>query len=575
MKISAIPLFVIFIVISANICVYCESDPTAESTSTKEVFPAIITSEAGNLSPEAVTQGISKEQAAETAVSTEEVKGGTVTEEGKVTEETKVVTEEIKTVTEETITVTKEAETMTREVIPEEKINFFTDVPEDHWALDSVNKLVKMGVTQGYPDGTFRGREEITRYEMAIFLSKMAHKERMKRAINEKILEELKAEVYKLRYTVDMYKKGPDKTGPINGSFGARIRMGNLITANAANPSVAAPIGPVLDYRLITSYLQEFKGGSYIRLNIDTMDSGFSNPRDLVREMFDFEAGLETPYMMGIKVTAGPGTIVHRETTNIFPSEDYTVYLRPDNSIAVEYDNGYFDTGIQYKATQISTSGVVSVHDVNYYLWYKLGETFLGNIKLGYSMDYYTNDLRATDATMESTINMYNAIIKVNAFHEVGLKLGVSSDLDPTGKTFFGGYYVAKDLIGQGSNLAVSLNRTGDTFLNASGNLKQDDILGVNVFNKFYKNGTYDFGLEISQKIGEGRTFRGKAGAVLNGEGRYDGTVPDAEAAVEANLDFGVLDDAVMTIGYRVYQKPSLLTNITSDMIGIAFNYKF
>src|SRR3989339_2054193 len=52
----------------------------------------------------------------------------------------------------------------------------FKDVPADHWAAKSVYDLVKLGVTQGYPDGTFRGKKNITRFETAIFLSKLSEK---------------------------------------------------------------------------------------------------------------------------------------------------------------------------------------------------------------------------------------------------------------------------------------------------------------------------------------------------------------------------------------------------------------
>jgi hypothetical protein len=50
----------------------------------------------------------------------------------------------------------------------------FKDVPDSHWASSAVYDLVKLGVTKGYPDGTFRGTKQITRYETAVFLSKLA-----------------------------------------------------------------------------------------------------------------------------------------------------------------------------------------------------------------------------------------------------------------------------------------------------------------------------------------------------------------------------------------------------------------
>ena len=45
--------------------------------------------------------------------------------------------------------------------------NPFADVPGDHWAYDAVAQLAADGVIEGYGDGTYRGDQEITRYEMA------------------------------------------------------------------------------------------------------------------------------------------------------------------------------------------------------------------------------------------------------------------------------------------------------------------------------------------------------------------------------------------------------------------------
>lgn len=41
------------------------------------------------------------------------------------------------------------------------------DVPADHWARDAVTLLVRRGLLSGYPDGTFRGNNPISRYEAA------------------------------------------------------------------------------------------------------------------------------------------------------------------------------------------------------------------------------------------------------------------------------------------------------------------------------------------------------------------------------------------------------------------------
>ncbi|ADQ15447.1 S-layer homology domain-containing protein [Halanaerobium hydrogeniformans] len=48
----------------------------------------------------------------------------------------------------------------------------FTDVPDDHWAYDAINSLVAAGVVEGYPDGEYKGQESMTRYEMAVMVSR-------------------------------------------------------------------------------------------------------------------------------------------------------------------------------------------------------------------------------------------------------------------------------------------------------------------------------------------------------------------------------------------------------------------
>ncbi len=48
----------------------------------------------------------------------------------------------------------------------------FKDVPKDHWAAESVQVLADSGIVQGFPDGTFRGDQPLTRYEFAVALER-------------------------------------------------------------------------------------------------------------------------------------------------------------------------------------------------------------------------------------------------------------------------------------------------------------------------------------------------------------------------------------------------------------------
>jgi hypothetical protein len=52
----------------------------------------------------------------------------------------------------------------------------FADVPTDHWAYSSVDRLQREGIVIGYPDGTYGGRRAMTRYEFAVAIARLLEK---------------------------------------------------------------------------------------------------------------------------------------------------------------------------------------------------------------------------------------------------------------------------------------------------------------------------------------------------------------------------------------------------------------
>jgi len=48
-----------------------------------------------------------------------------------------------------------------------------TDVPAGHWAKDAIDRLVGRGIILGYPDGTYRGTQNLTRYEAAVIIARL------------------------------------------------------------------------------------------------------------------------------------------------------------------------------------------------------------------------------------------------------------------------------------------------------------------------------------------------------------------------------------------------------------------
>lgn len=67
--------------------------------------------------------------------------------------------------------------------------NPFADVPADHWAYDAVAQLAAEGIVEGYGDGSYRGEQEITRFEMAQMIAKA-----MAKGENSAALDKLAAE---------------------------------------------------------------------------------------------------------------------------------------------------------------------------------------------------------------------------------------------------------------------------------------------------------------------------------------------------------------------------------------------
>ena len=85
------------------------------------------------------------------------------------------------------------------------KMKLFPDVPENHWAYEYVKELVKQGVIDGYPDGTFKGDRMMTRYEFAAMLYKAMQKGIN---VNKKILDEFEVELE--RFRIDVIAKDKD-----------------------------------------------------------------------------------------------------------------------------------------------------------------------------------------------------------------------------------------------------------------------------------------------------------------------------------------------------------------------------
>ena len=72
--------------------------------------------------------------------------------------------------------------------------NPFSDVSTDDWAYQAVSDLSDQGVVEGYPDGTFKGERNMTRYELAQVIARLMAREDQLNAEQKATLDKLAGE---------------------------------------------------------------------------------------------------------------------------------------------------------------------------------------------------------------------------------------------------------------------------------------------------------------------------------------------------------------------------------------------
>lgn len=113
--------------------------------------------------------------------------------------------------------------------------NPFTDVEQGHWAYQSVSQLAAASVINGYPDGTFKGERNITRYEMAQMIAKaMANQDRAnaeQQAMINRLADEFADALNNLGVRVDNLEK---RVGNVKVTGDFRTRYSGFEGRNAS-----------------------------------------------------------------------------------------------------------------------------------------------------------------------------------------------------------------------------------------------------------------------------------------------------------------------------------------------------
>lgn len=114
--------------------------------------------------------------------------------------------------------------------------NPFSDVTPQDWAYQAVAQLAAQGVVNGYPDGTFKGQHNITRYEMAQMVAKaMVRQDRVdaeQNAIINRLANEFSAELNNLGVRVATLE---NKVGNFKFTGDARLRYTGSNDARESN----------------------------------------------------------------------------------------------------------------------------------------------------------------------------------------------------------------------------------------------------------------------------------------------------------------------------------------------------
>ena len=114
--------------------------------------------------------------------------------------------------------------------------NPFSDVSTDDWAYQAVADLSDQGVVEGYPDGTFKGERNMTRYELAQIIARLMAKEDQLNAEQQATLDKLAGEyadeLANLGVRVSNLEK---KVGNLYWSGDARMRYISSSKKNTAD----------------------------------------------------------------------------------------------------------------------------------------------------------------------------------------------------------------------------------------------------------------------------------------------------------------------------------------------------
>ncbi|MFA4906155.1 MAG: S-layer homology domain-containing protein [Candidatus Margulisiibacteriota bacterium] len=385
----------------------------------------------------------------------------------------------------------------------------FKDVPADHWAARAIYDLVKQGVTSGYPDGTFRGDKNLTRYETAALLSKLSEKS-TDQARTQKLLAELKTELNTAKYQLE-HPEG----FKLSGKFVPRMRI--VKTDGTFS-------GPLIDNRLKLSLLKEFNYTDTLKIDLDTL---YTDPAQI-----EFEGR-----MRGLSVSFGAGDILHRDAVSY--SDDGTVFRMkyPRLSASTRWNN--LDLDLAYTVLANTLSGEATLSETSLSVSYRLGKfKFTARPSLlGYTNEHDARGEIAAgyDHSKAVSAELLFGVGNFSSYHSQYVRGKLKIDLPDT-------------------DLAITIHKVGSTYRPAYARYK---MLELNQFDKYVLDGTVDAGFTLTQLLFPRIRTKIKSDVVANGDLTFGEAHPGTTLTSEFGLSYDLTDNINGYGFYRNYQVPS------------------
>ena len=394
--------------------------------------------------------------------------------------------------------------------------NPFSDVPADHWAYDAVAQLAQDGVINGYGDGTFRGQQEITRYEMAQMVAKAMAKTDVSaadKAMIDKLAAEFSDELNNLGVRVSNLEKKTDNvkwTGEVryryakdslkdqDGDLDSRTNQVLFRVEPSAQVNENWTAKARIDYYTNADSDSEVNTASPSKTNgnleVDRIyaEGVYGNTTiDLGRLPYFTQSSHGMVYdarLTGAGVTFGKDvktTLVYGRSS----SSNAATAKTPSGSmygIDINYDNGKkFTAGVGYNALSLDAASSTGKGDVDSMkIWnVGIGYRFLPTFNM--TADYSKNTNNGTDYNSSAARGYniqanYKGAVAANkgsfgiyaAYRNLGKLAGIASTYDGLNEGYKGWelgtqYAFSQNILGtlkyfKGTKMALGTNNTSD-----------------------------------------------------------------------------------------------------------------